>query len=275
MLLANNEKVTEMTVKLLGRHPHLTVSELFGLLQQRRHNCSIKAVYKVLNQLEASGVVLRLHRKYSLKLSWISQMLTLLEGMFERTVKDFGQHDLLSANRQTWRFNNLTRFNAFWTQVMLFLLTKSESKVLYDWVPHPWFYLIQPKVEGQFLNTLERLRVRTYRVVGGESYLDRLPTAYWKQTAGATVFASHAFVGARSQYYVIIDDYVLITVLDSKTVTRIEKLYREVDSAFKLDPPRINQVLDAPATIKFRLVSNAKFATELKSKINKLTGHPS
>lgn len=273
MLLGNNEKLAEATVKVLGRNPHLNVTELYALLQQQHYTGSIKGVYKALKQLEEGGIALRVNRKYSLKLSWVSQMLTLLESIYDKTVKSLGYDDLLVGSKRHWRFNNLTRFNAFWTQVMLFLLTRSQRKILYDWVPHPWFYLIQPKVEGQFLNTLERLKVRTLRVVGGDRYLDRLPSAYWKQTTGKTVFCPEAFGSEHSKYYVVIDDFVLTTGLDAKTAARIETLYHTVDSANKMDPPLINQALDSPALIKFKIELNAKFAGKIKGKIENLLLH--
>lgn len=274
MLLTESAQLTELIVKALAYRALQTIEDLRINLEKSGHSYSEKAFYKELRKLQDLGVVLKHQQRYSLKLSWVIDLQALSERMLETSVTAFAAESVIDfqGEKRSWSFRSLAQLNPFWTQLMITLLRKSKSKTMYDWVPHPWFYLLHTKVELQFLSAIDQINARSYRIVGGETYLDQLAAPVWEKKPGKTVFGAGAFSEETTAYYVLIDDYVLTAKIDKKTAAALDRLYSETTSASKVNPSEINRVLTDPAKVSLVLEQHAERASSLRSRFHKHPG---
>lgn len=273
MLLTPEQRLEELVVRELAQRPQLTATELKVRLSKE---CSLKALYKALNKLEDGGVIVRTKGSASLALQWILAMGSLTERMTSTYLSNPTALSVMpeTGAKHTWSFTSLAQANMFWTQVIALLAHRSNTKVLFDWVPHPWFCLLQPKIERQFLSGIKSMDCRVFRIVGGNSYLYTLWKDYWAQMPGQTAFAPGPFDELRSKYLVVADNYVLTVQIDSKTTERLEALYELTTAPELVDIAETTGILYGSAKLKMTLQESSKRARPLSKKFCRYFGIP-
>lgn len=266
MLLQPYERLEESIVRLLANGGERSARELHSdlCIAPFSKRCSLKAVYKALGALEIQGVVFKYRTNYSLKLTWILSLADLVDKMKASYSPGNVARELLrSGPKQRWKFSSLAQLNGFWTQVILAMIETSTSKLVFDWVPHPWFYLAEPSVERQFMRVVAAQNAAFYRIVGGRSALDREPAAYWSQLPGVTSYSPGPFDGENDTYRVVAGSFVNIVKLDARLTKRLEELYAPDATATSIAVADVYSVMHCGAKISMTLEDNPAKAKRL------------
>ena len=270
MLCSRNQKLDEIIVEILVRHPKSCVADLMRTSRIQGYDYSIKAFYKELKKLEEEGVVLKFGKNYALNLAWVIQFSSFAEEMFDNGVRAFSSEDILPApgKSHSWRFTSLDRVNPIWTQLLGILLKQSNEKIMYEWAPHTWFFLVHPHSERAFQRALTKLHSKTYRVVKGMSNLEKLPKPIWDKMEGKTVFGRSIDGVGDNCYLDVIDNFVVSVNLDKTTTNHLNQLYSENKKGVSVDFSEIHEVLSQRGCIKLKITHNYRQAQKYKKKIS-------
>ena len=82
MLLSSPLALDDHLVMLLAKQQSATAKQLQVELEKKTGRFTIQGIYKELNKLQQSGVVIRQSGRYSLSLSWILNLTELADEMF-------------------------------------------------------------------------------------------------------------------------------------------------------------------------------------------------
>ncbi len=239
MLQSNSTSLRELIIMELAKHSSIEVPAFQKTLARRNIVFTRQAIYKELRNLEKSGVVFRHQGKYGLLLTWILSLVTLADKMYDTHIEGFSIDSLFGEGRrkETWSFHDTLKLQDFWIQVIFLLYKDSSSKLMRQWIPHPWFILAQ---HGKSLQFFEAMKIGGYRmqsIVGGDTYLDHeYSSAVPLGDAYQCFFAASPFHEERSRYYGLIDDFLITVDLDEERTKRIEELFSSVKSAADLSP---------------------------------------
>lgn len=246
-------------VRYLARAPRRTPQEIWQELAAANDGISSRAVYKSLRRLADDGVVTCYRRRFSLRLAWLIESLDFISDAYSHSILDLetqgmvpGQSGIVSC-----RFSNLVQLNACTTQVLLALLKESTENVVYDWIPHPWFCLVRPELERRYLKVLQQKKIVFYRIIGGHTFLDRLPLKEWRAHSGAVSFDKDFLCAREREYRLIVGDFIVTTLLASALAADIEKLFQSVSSLRELRIPEVHRILNLRSRITLRIERNS------------------
>ncbi len=255
MLFATEHTLSEMIVTFLGERRAATALFLHQEINRSLRPCSLQGVYHELRKLQREGVVVKVGETYTLNLSWVFELEEFASSVYENYVKSPSARVVLPASNSSnvWRFSNLLKTDDFWAQLLLVLYRETDQKILFNWIPHPWFYFAQVEKVEQFYRVLEREGRRIYSVIGGDTYLDRRYAEGVSPKVYTYSLKHGPFQGDSSTYLYFIDEYVLTIKLDPLTTKRIDGLFRSIKSPADMDYHRIYNTLDSQARIVVRL----------------------
>lgn len=235
---------------------------------------SIQGIYKEINTLQKEGAVVKLRNKYSLRLPWVFDFISLADKMseayIERPLIPFILPEL--NKKEIWHFSNLLKMNDFWGHILLMLTQQSKHKIILGWNPHPWFHLVQTKQEAQYIKALKLAHTKLYLIVGGNSLLDKWTEKFWDKEAVRFSYGISEFQNQRSAYLNIIDDYVLTVKLEPKTAQAIDTVYQNTKSMNDLNLQSILSIFNQKTKCTIWLEKNPKKAKKLKFKFKKFWG---
>jgi len=271
MLLQPKQNLEERIVQILARMGQTTASGLSETISNEGRAYSRQGIYKELRKLQETGVVVKHGKFYSLSLIWILNLTDLADSMFESFVGEEVSLDHLPAagKKVSWQFSRLSKLDNLAIHLMLLLFQNTESKEMFQWLPHPWFELIHHEKELQLEQALKVGGYQVHVIIGGENYLDTLFTSEWPYNY------SHAvgpFERERSHYYCVIDQYILTWILDTETTQRIDTLFETVTGPEDLQVSAIMKAVQSAGNYSIRIENNLKKATSMINQFREYFG---
>jgi hypothetical protein len=226
-----------------------------------------QAVYQLMRRLAKEGVVLKQKGKYSLRLSWVHNIVMLASRLQERYLDSSTPGDVedLPAGGQRWTVSDLAKADDLWVNLILGMYNASDSAAMYSWLPHPWYHLIHHTAELNLQRILKRNNKQLWLLVGGDSYLDHAYSAYWDSNVYRYRFTKDMGLLGAGTYYNVIDDLVLKLQLPQDLSRHLEALYREVKSAEELLPGRVFELLSRRSRIHVTLKRNPRTAAKIRN----------
>ena len=210
--------------------------------------------------------------RYSLNLAWVIDMLGLFDDLQSTYLKAPLTSLLPEVHQSAWKFPNLRRLDRFWVHWLLLLFNTSQKKVMFEWIPHPWFMLAHPEQEERLVRAMKQTGGKLYMVIGGRTYLDNCYLKYWSEDLFEYVLDADAFENQRSTYYSIVDDYVLTVSLEPDLTEEIDLLYQRVRGAGDLSDESVAELFQKKTNINMVLEKNQKKASALLEKFSVLFG---
>jgi len=273
MLFSRHARLEEHLVVELSSRPQQSVKDLQTRLS-RKFPSSLAAIYKAIGKLERSGIVLKNRARYSLNISWVLELSALAENTQQNYLDVPEIQSILPAQGQTrsWSIQQLPHLSVFWGQLISHMAGKSQSQILFDWVPYPWFCLIDADIEERFLRGIDSLSNEVYRIVGGDSYLYKLWGKHWKKLPGQTSFAPGPFHQKRQENILVSDNYVLTVRLDARSTARLDDLYSRIQGPNDILIANITQVLLTPVKAKVTLEHKPQKALRLTKQFRRYFG---
>ncbi len=135
---------------------------------------------------------------------------------------------------------------------------------MFVWVPHFWFDLVHYHKDLEAQEAMKIAGNRMYMILGGRSFLDRLPTRYWNKQVYEWSYAPGPFEAQRSWYFDVIDDFILNIHLDAVTTARIGELFSKVKSKADLGLIREFEDIKSKARVRMQLEHSVVKARRLR-----------
>lgn len=274
-MIKERKQLSHFIVKALAQEPSLDVSELNKyIVAESGKNYSIQGLYKELKNLQQEGVLFKLGNKYSLRLPWVLDFVSLADSLSRVYVERPQFSNILPeiGKKEIWHFSNLLKMNDFWSHLLLILLKQSKNKILLGWNPHPWFHLVQTEKEEQYIKALKLVKSKLYLIVGGNTFLDKWTEKFWKEKNIKYSFGKSDFQDQRSLYVNVVDDYVVTIKLDSKTSQAIDQIYQETKTINDLDLSAIISIFNQKTNASIWLEKNPEKAKKIGIKFKKFWG---
>ncbi len=261
MLLSSPLALDDRLVHLLASRKAATAKELQTELARTKGEFTIQGIYKELNKLQRAGVLLRSDGRYSLSLSWIVNLAELADEMFYTQTKTDGALGILppSGEKNTFSFSRLPYVDDFWIHALLTVLQNSKERIVYQWIPHPWFHIVHSHKSWPLYNALQASGFRVRSIIGGTTYLDRYSESISKKGTYDYSYSASPFHSERNKYYSVSDSYLMTIRFDAGTTRNIEDLYSRVSSAKDYEPLKAQAVINTPG--KFTLTIDSRPAS--------------
>jgi len=257
----------------ISQNPGVSAAWLHARILHGRR-CSIQAVYKELRHLLGKGVVVKNRNVFSLSLSWIVTHLNFLDSAYDRLMQNFSC-SLAGPDgpaRQTWQFTDLRRTDDFMVQSMLTLLEQTGKKRMLQWIPQPWYELIQHEKEIRFQNALRALGCKAHVIFGGESYLYQHLSRNWSRDVYDFVLSAEFMPSERSKAIGVIGDYVLTVKLDSATTDLLDRYFTETSGPDDMSVGRFVSILNGRIRSSITLENSPARAAKLKRQFCRFLG---
>jgi len=269
MLLQPSQKLEERLIAVLARTPSLTAQQLLNRVARAGRQFSLPAIYQELRKLAAGGIAVKLGDRYSLRLAWVLEMMEFADGMYDTYVQGAPMRDFLpgEGEKLRYQFRSFSSLAGFWTQLDLALCQHAPDRVLFEWVPHAWFHLANPRTEQQFLNGMKLAGNKYYLIIGDDTFLDR---SYIEELSGLekceVSFAESPFHAEQTTYYSLIADYIFTVKPDKKKCAGLDELFSRISSDGDIDHFQLKDIFSAPTTIRTVLERNKHKAAKMRRK---------
>lgn len=268
MLFQKDERLEEKLIRQLAQSPNSTARSLLLALNDLGSNYSEQAVYKELAKLQRNYIVVKSRSRYSINLAWATELQTLSEQVLRSHLQSKQSRQLFPdvGTHHTFKFNNLLQMKPFWSHTVLQLVARAQGSELLSWNPHPWFYLVQQEHQQQMLAALEKNNVHLFKIIGGNSYLDRQVVANWRSKNLHFSLSDSPFEKQRTQYFSVVDDFVLEVELSKKMANQIDELYCSINRASDLQVATCVDLFSQRSVVVLRLHNKAERARRIRNK---------
>ncbi len=264
MLLGTQQKLAELIVHCFRLAPQLSEAEIYAQLSEVR-KITHRAVFKELSKLVAQGVLVRVKGLYVIKVTWILELLQLSDDLTKQSLhpKSLDLQVPGEGERLRWQFTDIRRMDVFWVQLMFVLFSISKTKKMYVWCPHFWFHLLDLKKELQAMRAMKKGDNKHFLMIGGDTFIDRLPTRYWNRKVYEWSYAVGPFEGDIRHYYDVIDDFVLTVFVSSDFANQLDVLCGRIQSEHDLYNTDLNSFFNRRSRVTLTLERNPKKARRL------------
>ncbi len=264
MLLCPHPALEELLVLALSRKPGVSAEWLLTQVSNKQRSYTIQAVYKELRKLQTDGIVFKQGKLYGLSLSWVLNLWSTAEQMLDLYSRQAGSSLTLPGDGEihSYVFSRLAHVDDLWIHYLLLMLQNSEKKVLYQWLPHPWFHLIHSHKSWPLHEALKVAGYRVQSIVGGATFLDQYSKRITTNGAYEFYYGPGPF-SSQLEYYSVSDHFLFTLRLDKQTTGRIELLYSSVTSSKELDVSKIVTAINQPGRMTVTVESGTKKANNI------------
>ncbi len=274
MLLGTEQKLAEIIIELFRRYPQLGEAEIHEkvvLIKPVTH----RAIFKELSKLVHQGILVRVKGRYSIKVTWILELLQLGDDLTKQTLnkKSLDLQIPKPGERIKWRFRDIRRMDTFWVQLMFVLFSISSTKKMHVWCPHFWFHLLDFGKELQAMGAMKKGNNKHFLIIGSDSYIDKLPTRYWNKEVYEWSYAQGPFEGENRRYLDIIDDFVLTVLFQADFTKELDLICKNINNERDLYTYDLKSFFDKPSLTTLTLEHNPQKAKKLRKKFVDFFGH--
>jgi len=265
MLFQPEEKIEEICVQLLGHRPGQNAKEIH---EQISFPCTLQSVYKELNKLALQGILVRKKRKYYLQAYWLMKLHSMANDFYARFLDQPQIEAFLPPEKKTyrWKFKSLIETDDFWGHLLVLLLKETDSKVLFEFVSHPWFELIHHHKENLFRETLRNLNKKIYMALGDDSYLTHRCLKHWSSDICTFATAPGPFDPGEGRIVDVMGTYILEVQLPIVLQNQIARLFETTNTSAKIEPGEILEIFRKKSNINVSIRNDAARAKRLRKK---------
>lgn len=267
-LISAEPSLKETIIRLLAKKSSLSGSTLRLMLTKLiKRSFTKQAVYKELRKLESAGIVVRDMDGYSLKLSWVISVVELSEQLSQNYFCEKHLKKFLPAPQKklNWTFSSLGKTDLFWTQLVSNIFKLNPESICYLWAPHPWWYLVHPRIDQQLLISLQKINARFYHLFSEDNYLVKQYIHFGKATPIITTKISSNFLPDYQKCYLDINgDYITTIKPDKHFSDKIENYFAKIKNRCELEQNPPYALTHSKGKIRLTIENNAKKATALK-----------
>ena len=268
MLLGEKQKLEEQIVVALTAYPGITAKKIHQIISKKFLSVSIQAIYQRLSSLEKNRVVSKVRDRYTLKLSWIFKVSSLMDSAYQEYVRTRTIEDVFFNGKTTqrWDFISLRKLVAFYSQISLLLCENAEDKTLYDWVPHVWYHFAHREDESDSMRSLRMMGVKYLLAVGGNSLLDRSYQQFFDLAEGEIRFGASDFLEVFPDCCCVAGDYIFTVSLGKELKQSLFSLYKSSLNKKEIDFGRVANVITMESSSRLSVKRHPTKAKSIKKK---------
>jgi hypothetical protein len=274
MILIDSQKLETLLIRSLSKKGSATALTLKGELEKQNLQFSLPGVYKELNKLLITGVVVKHGQRFRLSLPWIFNLLEFADQMYERQLQTSDDESLLPdpGTSMTLKFSSLARLDDFWINLLILMSQKSVSKHVYQWIPHPWFHLIQSKKAFFFQEALKSSGSVIKSIIGGRTKLDLASKKLNTPPSYVYFYAEGPFEGEHSRYLSVTENYLLEIKLDQVATETLDSIYHSYKDFESVPLSVASQLLMLKTKATVKIHHNEKIAEKYLKKFRNYFG---
>lgn len=275
MLLTSKPTLKDQLVRIICDEPGIKTSALRKKIESRGRTITRPGLYKALNQLNTSEVLVKVGPHWYINIRWLSSVGQWVSQSEILQVPHFVETNILPTKvreRRTFNFGSAVEMDAFWGHLLIALTRQSKSpQVIYAYNPHFWFYLVHGLSEQQYASTIAKDNVKTKMLIGSQSALDRWNTALGVPNTSWYFYPVSLYEKNVHQAFNSVGDYFLTISYDKHMAYELHLLFEKTQSLSELDHGKLSQLLNTfPCSIAVSK-KPAKQKTFVK-KLDKLFG---
>ena len=271
MLVSKYQKLEERVVAALAAHPLSTATTLQKEIAVLDRLYTIQAIYQELRKLIRAGVVAKFDDAYSLRFDWLLELSRFSKITYEAHTRTGQLTKIIPEKGKSvrWRFQSLNEAVLLWTQLVFALLEKSDDQILYEYLPHVWFHLVQWHDEGIFERAIREAGFTQYVIVVGDTYLDRLFEHFFQERPGEYSFGNDPFGKHGLEYISVVGSYIVTVVINGKTQKQIETLYTSVTNSKDISISDIVTLFEKGNRVTLKVQHSEMQAKKLRRKFDR------
>lgn len=222
------DKITELLI-----NQRLSVKQIKAMLEDRKEQYSLQAIYDALRILISAGVVLKHKQEYFVSNEWKKQVVQHLHTIPEEPI-------LQPNEMQRYVFRSTVQLDKFWKHTNATLTQRHPEEPFFFFNPHEfWLYnLEQTSSQESFLRSFSSDTRSAYMLIGGETSFDTTYRNRFKDHLSIQLDAEVKY--RRHEHLTVFNDFVITTKLPTEVATTIDTIYKtaidEVELEAKLAP---------------------------------------
>jgi len=236
MLLPRPKTLREHILLILARTPRTRAPDILSALSNDGVQVTKQGMYKELRKLIEDSVAIKHGAEFSLSIPWILGFSNLADRMFDTYIEQSNLEMFIGEGKNSgqWTFRNLALLNDFWVE-LVFTLLKENPEGLYNWLPHPWFILLQSVRSKTWGIAMKEMGITVKTILGHDTDLDREYARRQKAFLPSETisFAASPFHGNDRQYLEIIGEWLITLTLDPGLVDIIENCFSNGGKKFE------------------------------------------
>lgn len=250
MLYSKDASVEDRIVELAAK-ARVTVRSLHETLV-KEHGLTLRAVYKAVNKLIDSGVLLKVGKQVLVDQEWA-----------RRAVDTLGAASgplLSNGERVTYTFTSVEHLDSFWKTIVLPL----GAREIFFYNPHNfWAYLPARKAsEDAYYQHFATAKQYGFFTLGGGTAADKeFKRSYQGEHLQIDLREVSRF--KKTDHITIVDSFIMTVRLSKSVSERIDKLYSTNRSMNEILPD-IAAICQKPGKIRFLIENNQAKAARLR-----------
>ncbi|MAQ77276.1 hypothetical protein CL684_02010 [Candidatus Campbellbacteria bacterium] len=258
MIGSSRKNLKEEIIELLLKKP-ASSKNIRTQLKHKDINVTVQAVYKQLNTLLESEVILKNKKEYLINNEWIKNISKIID------IQDIELPE--EGEKFTYKFNSLQNLDAHWKHMTEAFnkILGNEPMFLYSyhqfWIYTPTREESERKFAGEFLNKKQY----TFYVIGGVTDLDKKYRNSFKDSYYKV--ENYSIKSLKEKEHILVIGQFIINVRVPDDITK------EIDSIYKTDKDILNkeqqlkELLSENHKSMFTIENNLLKANKIKRKI--------
>jgi hypothetical protein len=262
----------DQIVSVIAQKGPMEARELLTLISGYSRPYTIQGVYKELSALQERGIILRSKRTFALSLPWAIELSRFAARLVKDLSKSSSASELLpqaGAPRRSFHFTNLAQADDFWVHAVFVLLENSSDGLVYNWLPHPWFYLVNGHKSKLIHRALKSHNHRIKSIVGGKTKLDIRSKKLSCAGTYELFYRPSTFDHEQTKYYSVSDRYLLTLRLRSDFAAALERLYTQSDTSTKIEVSSVVEITSRVTDISVTIDSDPKRVGSIREKFER------
>jgi len=258
MIGSNIKNLKEEIIELLLDTP-ASSKKIQSLLRKNNIKVTVQGIYKQLNTLLESEVILKNKQQYIINNEWIKNISKIID------VQDIELPE--EGEKFTYKFNSLQNLDAHWKHVTEALnkYLSNEPMFLYSyhqfWIYTPTREESERRFAGEFLNKKQY----TFYVIGGITDLDKKYRNSFKDSYYKVENYSIKSL-KQKEHILIIGNYIMNVKVPDDITKQIDAVYKTDDSLL-IKENNIKEILSHNHKSMFTIENNLIKANKIKRKI--------
>ncbi len=228
-------------------------------LKQKDIKVTVQAVYKQLNTLLESEVILKNKKDYIINNEWIKNISKIID------VQDIELPE--EGEKFTYKFNSLQNLDAHWKHVMSAFRKKFPKEAFFSYCPHQIWIYVPTRTESELNMKQEHEHKKYYNfyIVGGNEALDK---KFKKDFQGDFYRVETLKLKGekRNKHLSVFENIIVTTTFKKELGEKIDKIFSSNKNP-GLQEKQLKEILTNDHPCTFVIEGNKKKALKLKNKI--------
>lgn len=254
MLYSRSHSLEDQITQALLKTP-TSIKSLHAEVSLKDGDVSLRAVYKAVNALIDSGVVVKVGKQVWINQQWVRSLREHLSPSVP---------PLASGERATYAFTSLQHLDVFWKTIAFQFEEYEKDGEIFFYNPHNfWAYIPELKEsEDDYYEHFAKSKKHAFFTVGGTAHADKEFKRSYQDNFLQVDARSVPSLGRRD-HITVLGDFIVTARLSTSLAKKLDDLYESGESIEKI-LPAILTAYRANASVKLTLERDAAKSKKLQ-----------